>query len=183
MTELGTGHSMDGFYLCRIHADAGWRDHVAHKGHFLPIELTLLHLCIRHVLSQDLQNAPDVLDMLGGVFREDDDVIQQPDADDIQVLFENIIHEVLKTGRCIGGTLGTDQVLVVAFLTPEGSLPLVPLPDPHLVIGVAEVNLGEDLRKVEAVQHLRYEGQGEAVFDGDLVETPVVDYHRDAVQT
>ena len=56
--------------------------------------------------------------------------------------------------------MGTDQVLVVTLPTPEGSLSLVPLPDPHLVIGVAEVNLGEDLRKVEAVQHFQVGGEG-----------------------
>ena len=59
----------------RIHADAGWRDHVSDKGHLLLVKLTLLHLCIQIVVPHNLQNAADMLHMLGGVFREDDDVI------------------------------------------------------------------------------------------------------------
>ena len=56
----------------RIHADAGWGDHVADKGHLLLVKLTLVHLCIKFVVPQNLQNAADMLHMLG----EDDDVIQ-----------------------------------------------------------------------------------------------------------
>ena len=115
-------------------------------------------------------------DMLRGIFGEDNDVVQQPHADDIQVLFQDIIHEVLKACRGISGTLGADEVLIVPLPTSESSLPLIPLPDPNLVIGVAEVNFGEDLRKVKSIQHFRYEGEGEAVFNCHFVESPVVDY-------
>ena len=40
---------------------------------------------------------------------------------------------------------------------------------------VSQVNFCEDLGEVEAVQHLRYEGEGEPVFDGNPVQTPVID--------
>ena len=96
-----------------------------------------------------------------------------------QKLLKDVIHEVLEASRSIGGTLGTDEVLVVALPTSEGSLPLIPLPDPHLVIGVAKVDLREDLRKVEAVQHFRYEGEGETILNRDLVETTVVDHQAE----
>ena len=117
-----------------------------------------------------------MLDMLRGVFREDNDVVQQPDANDIQVFFQDIVHEVLKACRGISGTLGADEVLIVPLPTSESSLPLIPLPDPHLVVYVAEVNFGEDLGKVKSIQHFRYAGEWEEVFNRDFVESPVVDY-------
>ena len=79
----------------------------------------------------------------------------------------------------ISGTLGADEVLIVPLPTPESSLPLIPLLDPNLVIGVAEVDFGEDLRKVESIQHFRYEGEGEAVFNHYFVESLVVDHQAD----
>ena len=43
------------------------------------------------------------------------------------------------------------------------------------MIGVAQIDLCEDLCAVETIEHLRYEGEGETIFDSDLIETPVVD--------
>ena len=37
-------------------------------------------------------------------------------------------------------------------------------------------NLGEDFGPMQPVQYFRYEGKGATVFDGDLVESPVVDH-------
>ena len=42
------------------------------------------------------------------------------------------------------------------------------------MIGVAQIDFGEDFCEVKAVQHLRYEGEGKTIFDSDFIETPVV---------
>ena len=72
------------------------RHHVADEGHLLLVKLTFLLLCIQLVLAQNLQDAADVLHMLSWVLGEDDDVIKDADADDIQVLAQYVIHEELK---------------------------------------------------------------------------------------
>ena len=59
--------------------------------------------------------------------------------------------------------------------TSECCFPLITLSEPHLVIGVAQIDFGEDLCEVEAIQHFRYEGEGKTIFDSDFIETPVVD--------
>ena len=69
----------------------------------------------------------------------------------------------------------------MALPTLESYFPLTPLPDPHLVIGVAQINFGKDLGEVESVEHLRYEGEGETIFDCHPVQTPVV--HHEAELT
>ena len=86
----------DGCDLSRIHAYASWGHHVAHEGHALLVELTLWHLGIRFLLAQDLQDASDVLLMLCRVLGEDDDIIEDADADDLQIFTEDIVHKVLE---------------------------------------------------------------------------------------
>ena len=65
----------------------------------------------------------------------------------------------------------------MALPTLESYFPLTPLPDPHLVIGVAQINFGKDLGEVESVEHLRYEGKGETIFDYNFVQPPLV-HHK-----
>ena len=63
----------------------------------------------------------------------------------------------------------------MAVPTPESCLPLIPLPDSHLVISISQVNFGEDLGGEGSVEHVRYEGKEKAIFDGNSVQSPVVD--------
>ena len=126
----------DGCHLGRIHADPGLGDQKTHECHLLPVELALLYLCVQLVLAQDLQDFAKVDDMLLWSGREDDYVIQDPQADDVKVLPQYVIHKVLKHCGCIGGTLGAHLVLEVAFFASKGGLPLVPLPHPHLVVSI-----------------------------------------------
>ena len=95
-----------------------------------------------------------MLFMFCRVLGEDDDIIHESDADDIQVLTKDVIHKVLEHGKCVRWSLGADQVLIMALPTPEGCLLLTPLLDSHLVIGIAQVLFGEDLGEVESVEHL-----------------------------
>ena len=59
--------------------------------------------------------------------------------------------------------------------TPKSGFPFVPFFNPHLVIGVTQIFFFEDLGEVEPVEHLRYEGEGEAVLNRDLLQAPIVD--------
>ena len=133
------------------------------------MKLTFFYFSIKFVLPQDLQNAAHVGDVLKERFREDDDVIDDAHGDEVHVLFENVVHEMLEHGWCIGRSLRAYLILEVPLLASERRFPFIPLLDPDLVVCIFEVNLCEDPDFVEAVQHLRYEGEGVAVFYRYLV--------------
>ena len=59
--------------------------------------------------------------------------------------------------------------------TPKSSFLFVPFSNPHLMMGVTRINFRKDFDEVEPVEHLKYEGEGEAVLDNDLVQVPIVD--------
>ena len=111
-----------------------------------------------------------MLDVLCRGSREDDDIIENPHADNIQVFPEDVVHEELEHGRGVGGPLGAHLVFEMPLPAPECCFPFIPLLDPDLVIGVPQVNLGEDPGLVKAIQHFRYEGEGVTVFNSDFVE-------------
>ena len=83
---------------------------------------------------------------------------------------------MLKHGWCIGRPLRADLILEVSLPASERCLPLVALLDLDLMVGVAKVDLCEELGAVEAIEHLRYEGEGVAILDCYFVEASVV-YH------
>ena len=114
----------------------------------------------------------DVLRRGGG---EDDDIVENPHGDYIQVFSKDVIHEVLEHGWSICRPLWAELVLEMPLPSFECCLPLVPLFHSHLMIGISQVYFGEDLGEVEAVQHFRYEGEGEPFFDCNPVQTPVID--------
>ena len=58
----------------------------------------------------------------------------------------------------IGRPERADLVLEMPVATAERGLVFIPLLDPQLVLGIAQVDLGEDLGAMQAIQHLKYEG-------------------------
>ena len=54
-----------------------------------------------------------MLDVLCRCSREDDDIVENPHADDVQVFMEDVVHEELEHGRGVGGPLGAHLVLEV----------------------------------------------------------------------
>ena len=83
---------------------------------------------------------------------------------------------MLKHGKFVGRSLRAHLIFKVPFSASECCFPLIALIDPNLVVGVAQVDFGEDLGFVEPIQHFRYEGEGIAIFYCDFVETPIVDH-------
>ena len=81
---------------------------------------------------------------------------------------------MLEHSRGIGRPLRAHLIFEVAFSASERCFPFVALLDPDLVVYIAEVDFCEDLCTMEPIQHLRYEGEGVAIFDSHFVETPVV---------
>ena len=76
-------------------------------------------------------------DMLNRVRGVDDNIILYADIDDVEVFPQDVIHEVLKGGRGIGGALEAHLILEVALPTSEGRLPHILLPDPDLLVSIS----------------------------------------------
>ena len=54
-------------------------------------------------------------------------------------------------------------------------IPLVPLPDPDQMKGVAEIQLGENHSPLKQFEGQSNELEGVTIFDGDIIEARVVD--------
>jgi hypothetical protein len=73
--------------------------------------------------------------ILGGA-GEDEDVIEVDEDKPVQHVMENIINPSLEHSRGVGKAKWHNQILVVDAGRVEGSLPLVPFPYPHQVVGI-----------------------------------------------
>ena len=140
------------------------------------MELTFFDLGIKLVVTQDLENSPDVADVAGGVLGVDDDVIQDADCRHVQVISKNVIHKKLKRGRGVSAALRADQVFKVSFSTPECCLPFMTFLNPYLMISIPQIYFCEYFCRIEAIQHFRDEGKGIPVFHRHRVELPIVDH-------
>ena len=75
----------------------------------------------------------------------DDGIVQDPHAEDVEVLPEDVVHEVLEHGWSVGGPLGTHGTFEMPLPTPKRCFPFISFPDPHLMVCIAQIQLSEDL--------------------------------------
>ncbi len=75
----------------------------------------------------------------------DEDVIKIHYYEDVKLFGQNLIDITLKRGRYVGQSERHDLVLEMAVAGVEGRLPFVTFPDPHLMIGIGQIELGETL--------------------------------------
>ena len=91
------------------------------------------------MLSQDREDGADVLNMLLRVRRVDDDIVQDPHVEDVEVLSEDVVHEGLEHRWSVGRPLGAHGIFKVPLPTPKRCFPFIPFPDPHLVVCVSQI--------------------------------------------
>ena len=73
----------------------------------------------------------------------DKDVIKIHYYKNIEFLCQNLIDITLEHGRCISQSKKHDLILEMAIVGPEGHLPFVAFSDPHSMVGIGQVKLGE----------------------------------------
>ncbi len=76
-------------------------------------------------------------------FSVDEDVIEIHYYKNVELLGQDLVHVTLKRGRCVGQSEKHDLVLEIAIAGPEGRLPFVAFPDPHSMVGIGQIELGE----------------------------------------
>ena len=102
------------------------------------------------------------------------DVVEIDENLPVEHVAEYVIDQGLEDSRRIGEAEWHDQILVVACRGVEGGLPLISLPDADEVVGVAQVQLGEDCSILEQLEGRGDEWQRVPILDGDVIQAPVV---------
>ncbi len=77
------------------------------------------------------------------VLSVDEDVIEIHYYKDVELLGQDLVDIALKRGRCVGQFERHNLVLKMAVAGPESRLPFVAFPDPHLMVDVGQIELGE----------------------------------------
>ncbi len=73
----------------------------------------------------------------------DENIIEIHYYEDVELLGQDLVDVTLKRGRCIGQSERHDLVFEMAVTGPEGHLPFVTFPDPHSMVGIGQIELGE----------------------------------------
>ncbi len=71
------------------------------------------------------------------------DVIEIYYYKDVELLNQDLFDITLKRGQCVGQSERHDLVLEMAVVGPEGRLPFIAFPDPHSMVGICQIELGE----------------------------------------
>ncbi len=75
--------------------------------------------------------------------RVDENIIEIHYYEDVKLLGQDLVDVTLKCGRCIGQSERHNLVLEMAVAGRKGRLPFVAFPDPHSMIGIGQIELGE----------------------------------------
>ncbi len=75
----------------------------------------------------------------------DEDVIEIHYHENVELLGQDLVDVALKCGRCVGQSKRHYLVLEMAIAGPEGRLAFIAFPDPHSMVGIGQIKLGETL--------------------------------------
>ena len=87
---------------------------------------------------------------------------------------ERVIHKSLEGGRGVAKSKEHDSWFEEPLVSDKGSLPLVSLLDPNIVISRPDIHFGEDRCSFELVDEVGDQGKGIGILDGMLVQVAVV---------
>ncbi len=92
-------------------------------------------------LVQYLSNGLYVLFAL--ILSVDKDIIEVYYDENVELLCQDLVDVALERGRCISQSKRHHLVLKMAIPGLEGHLPFIAFPDPHLMVGIGQIELGE----------------------------------------
>ena len=138
------------------------------------MELTLVRTGKETVFAELPKYFLHLISMSDNVVRVNENIVKVYNYAHIEQIREDIIHEVLEGGRCIGEAERHDIPFKQTIAGPEGCLPFVTFSDTDKVIGMAEIDLGVDAGFAGSIQEIGDERKGISVLLGDAVETSEV---------
>jgi hypothetical protein len=159
----------NGRNLAGVHLNCLGPKDVAEELDALPAKLALRRLGVQLVVMRRRKTC-----RTSASGRVNEEVVEVYDDGPVEHVAERVIDVALDEGRRIAKPERHDAPLRVPEARTERRLPLVALADAHLVVRVAEVDLGERARSLHAVEQLLGQRQRGAVAGYDLVEPAVV---------
>ena len=139
------------------------------------MKTTFLQISKERVFLKLIQNLTHSLNVwLAWILGVDQYVIQIYDNKDIQLFSQNLVNISLKGSRSIRKTKRHDLVFKVSVLDPESCFSFITFTNPHLIIGISEIQLGESPCPTKPIQRLANQRQRILVFDGDTVKIPII---------
>jgi hypothetical protein len=115
-----------------------------------------------------------VSDMFFEGFGEDEDIIKENNAKEIEEIVEAIVGISLKGRRCICKAKRHDEVFEVAVTGSKGSFPFVALSNPYPIVCLLHVKPGEVLGILEPIEQLRDKRKRVTILDGDVVQLAII---------
>ena len=102
-------------------------------------------------------------------------VVEKHKHEPMQKWAEHVVHQSMKSRRCVGKAERHDQELKMAMVSAERRLGDVIRVHPHLVVARAQIELGEEASPVKLVKKLIDDRNREFVLGRLGVEGPVDD--------
>ncbi len=107
-------------------------------------------------------------------FDVDEDVIEVYYHKNVEILCQDLVDVALKRDWYVSQSKMYDLILEVAMVRPEGCLPFITFSDPHLMVGIGQIQLGETLSLTQSIQWFSVQRQGIPILDSQIVETLVI---------
>jgi hypothetical protein len=82
---------------------------------------------------------------------------------------EDMIHETLKSGRCITQAKGHDQELIMPLMGPKCNFGNTGLFHTYLVVAKMYIGFGKELSTTQFIQKVINDRNGEFIFDGNFI--------------
>ncbi len=73
----------------------------------------------------------------------DENVIEVHYYKNVELFCQDLVDKALEYGPCVGQSKRHDLIFEVAIASPEGRFLLIAFPDPHSMVGIDQVKLGE----------------------------------------
>src|SRR6185295_20161364 len=132
-------------------------------------ELALAKLSIQLMLSQSLQHEPQMNFMLCLRLGKDQNIINEDHHEDIQIIHENLVHQVHEESRGISQAERHDRVLIQPVLAGECRLRNILGTDPQLKITRTQINLREYTSTSKQIKKIL--NTGHILFDPSFLST------------
>ncbi len=85
-------------------------------------------------------------------FGVDEDVIKIQYHENVKFLCHDLINVALKYNQYVGQCKKHDLILKITIAGPEGRLPFVVFSDPHLLVGIGQIEQNEALSPNYSIQ-------------------------------
>ncbi len=92
-------------------------------------------------LVQHLSNGLDVF--FAPILGVDEDVIEVYYYENVELHCQDLVGVTLKRSWCVGQSKRHDLIFEITIAGPEGRLPFIAFPDPHLTVGIGQIVLGK----------------------------------------